>query len=219
MKDGVELMLTWLAHIGVDPSKVVLDTGSGLSYNSRLSAKQIVTVLRAAAGYSTEASPKTDAFRDSLAIGAVDGTLRGRFKTPGHTVEHPVVGKTGTLTSVIALSGFISDRNGRTLCFSILTNGHKHARRRIVRSEHESMVAKLDRYLNELGTRNASGVLPAAAAAVPAPAQTSANSLALTEATARLDQPPQDVTPREDRAPLGVLPATAILDLPASSPL
>ncbi len=152
MRRAVALMKGWLTTIGVNADSVVLDTGSGLSYQTKLSARQIVTVLRAAGGYLpapvNEAS--TASFRESLALGGIDGTLRSRFRLPGAKVTSQVFGKTGTLTSVIALSGFITRPDGRTLCFSIVTNGHQNHHKRQVRLEHEHMIAKLDQYLGAL---------------------------------------------------------------------
>jgi D-alanyl-D-alanine carboxypeptidase/D-alanyl-D-alanine-endopeptidase (penicillin-binding protein 4) len=48
---GVAAMKEWLAGAGLDPDEVVVDTGSGLSYASRFSARQLVHILRAGAGY------------------------------------------------------------------------------------------------------------------------------------------------------------------------
>jgi D-alanyl-D-alanine carboxypeptidase/D-alanyl-D-alanine-endopeptidase (penicillin-binding protein 4) len=153
MLSAVALMKNWLTTIGIDAESVVLDSGSGLSYQTQLSAKQIVTVLRAAGGYAPGATPSPRAvqsFRESLALGGVDGTLRRRFRLPGAKVEGRVQGKTGTLTRVIALSGFITREDGRSLCFSIVTNGHRNHRKRTVRLEHEHMVAELDAFLGEI---------------------------------------------------------------------
>ncbi len=163
MSSAVLLMKNWLTSIGIDAESVVLDTGSGLSYQTQLSTKQIVTVLRAAGGYTAGAMPAPRAvqsFRESLALGGVDGTLRGRFRLPGAKVEGRVQGKTGTLTRVIALSGFITRPDGRALCFSIVTNGHKNSRKRTVRLEHEHMVAELDAFLGEAPMATQSDPVP-----------------------------------------------------------
>lgn len=152
MNEAVTLMKVWLTSIGIDASSVVLDTGSGLSYQTKISTHQIVRVLRAAAGY-LEASESVRAgassvFRESLSVGGVDGTLRSRFKT---SIDGRVVGKTGTLSSVIALSGFLT-HDDRTLCFSIVTNNDRRLQKRAVRLGHESLVAKLDDYLEHATT-------------------------------------------------------------------
>ncbi len=52
MDKGVRAMKEFLSSVGIDPDQVVLDTGSGLSYRSSLSARQVAAVLRAAAGFS-----------------------------------------------------------------------------------------------------------------------------------------------------------------------
>lgn len=156
MDHAVSLMKDWLASIGVDPASVVLDSGSGLSYRTKLTTRQIVEVLRAAGGYEHEPvdSAAIDSFRSSLAIGGTDGTLRSRFRTQGHTLVGEVHGKTGTLTRVIALSGFLEGADGRTLCFSIVTNGHQNRRKRNVRLSHETVVNKLDNFLEKTSSQN-----------------------------------------------------------------
>lgn len=154
MESAITLMKEWLAGIGIDPDKVVIDTGSGLSYRTKLSTQQIVTVLRAAGGYSMEAAnASSDTFRNSLSIGGHDGTLRNRFKQKGVRLSGNIVGKTGTLTSVIALSGFLSSKSGRMLSFAIVTNGHKNELKRNVRLAHEHIVGKLDAYLQRPGSQ------------------------------------------------------------------
>ncbi len=164
MDSAVTLMKQWLSSIGVDADSVVLDSGSGLSYRTKLTTRQIVKVLRAAGGYQAQAlTPQALAsFRDSLAIGGTDGTLRSRFRTQGHTLVGEVHGKTGTLTSVIALSGFLSSVDGRTLCFSIVTNGHRNRRKQNVRLSHEIVVAKLDHWLDSTRAVEPTQAVPAA---------------------------------------------------------
>ncbi len=152
MESAIVLMKSWLTSIGVDADKVVIDTGSGLSYKTQISTKQIVKILRAAGGYNTDlTSGSSVTFRNSLSIGGRDGTLRNRFRNQGVRLSGHVIGKTGTLTSVIALSGFLTHTNGRSLVFSIVTNGHKNELKRNVRLAHELIVGKLDRFLGVPG--------------------------------------------------------------------
>jgi D-alanyl-D-alanine carboxypeptidase/D-alanyl-D-alanine-endopeptidase (penicillin-binding protein 4) len=60
------------------------------------------------------------AWRNALAVGGVDGTLRNRFK--GTRVENNFHGKTGTLDQVSALSGYVTTASGEQLVVSILVN-------------------------------------------------------------------------------------------------
>lgn len=162
MSSAVDLMKSWLVSIGVDADAVVLDTGSGLSYKTRLSTTQIVRVLRHAGGYSNPdmQSPSTETFRDSLSISGIDGTLRRRFRDKKVSLHRRMHGKTGTLTSVIALSGFLAREDGRTICFSIVTNGHPKHYKQTVRGEHEQLVSKIDTFLDESDKAGASAGPP-----------------------------------------------------------
>jgi hypothetical protein len=59
-------------------------------------------------------------FRKSLAISNVDGTLTNRFKNT--SAQGLLQAKTGTLTGVMALSGYANPQNYREVIFSIIIN-------------------------------------------------------------------------------------------------
>ena len=84
----------------------------------------LVQVVRSAAGFSEvgDSSP-AHAWLDSLSVAGMDGTLARRFRTPD--VRGRIHGKTGTLSTVIALSGVIDLDPSRPLAFSIVTNGDR----------------------------------------------------------------------------------------------
>ncbi|MBK7072501.1 MAG: D-alanyl-D-alanine carboxypeptidase/D-alanyl-D-alanine-endopeptidase [Myxococcales bacterium] len=162
MADGVDAMYGWLERTsGIGRKDAVVDTGSGLSYRTELSPRQLVAVVRVATGAAAPTDPTqaacADAFRRSLSVAGVDGTLRGRFRS---SLRGRVVAKTGTLTGVIALSGLLDGPDGRTLAFSLVTNGHSQGRKPAVRAAHEQVLAELDRYL--------AATAPAAPAVEPA---------------------------------------------------
>jgi D-alanyl-D-alanine carboxypeptidase/D-alanyl-D-alanine-endopeptidase (penicillin-binding protein 4) len=136
MQSGVEAMYRWLArHTGFDRDDLVIDSGSGLSYRTELSARQVVAVLRAALA--------NEAFVESLAVGGEDGTLRHRFED----LDGVLRGKTGTLTRVVSLAGVLEVPSGRRLVFAIITNGHRRGLRKRVRRAHERIVETLCGYL------------------------------------------------------------------------
>ncbi|HEX5948994.1 MAG TPA: D-alanyl-D-alanine carboxypeptidase [Actinomycetota bacterium] len=86
--------------------------GSGLSYANRVSPRGLTRLLEAAEG-----EPWGDALREALPE-AGQGTLGGRLR---HISVHA---KTGTLTSISALSGYVwLRRTGSWASFSILTRG------------------------------------------------------------------------------------------------
>jgi D-alanyl-D-alanine carboxypeptidase/D-alanyl-D-alanine-endopeptidase (penicillin-binding protein 4) len=65
-------------------------------------------------------------FRDALPLAGVDGTLRGRFRNT------PAAGnlraKTGTLSNVSSLSGYVTTAAGEHLVFSMIVNHYTDER-------------------------------------------------------------------------------------------
>jgi D-alanyl-D-alanine carboxypeptidase/D-alanyl-D-alanine-endopeptidase (penicillin-binding protein 4) len=62
-----------------------------------------------------------DRLLPTLPLAGVDGTLKNRMK--GTPAEGNVKAKTGTLTGVIALAGYLTAANGHRLCFAIMNQG------------------------------------------------------------------------------------------------
>ncbi len=147
LEGALAAMYSWLArHPHLDKADVVVDTGSGLSYNTRITAHELVSVVRSAAGFAPDSDPSlAQAWLGSLSISGTDGTLSHRFRTPD--VRGRIHGKTGTLSTVIALSGVLDIDPARPLAFSIVTNGDRPLSKGYVRKAHEQIVGVLQRYL------------------------------------------------------------------------
>lgn len=111
---GLGVARSHVAALGVPPEEAALVNGSGLSRQIRLSPRALTTVLADAARDPTLA-PELVA---SLAIGGRDGTLRDRLDD----LDGRVRAKTGTLSDVVALAGFVVDDGGRTLAFAFFAN-------------------------------------------------------------------------------------------------
>ena len=105
--------------VGLAANSFVYENGSGLFNSNRFTPRQIGKVLTTA-----KASPRFNAeMIASLAISGADGTLRSRMVET--SAAHLVHAKTGTLSGVSALSGYIQlGRRDRlqTAIFSILIN-------------------------------------------------------------------------------------------------
>jgi len=108
----------WLASRGLEFPGLVLENGSGLSRNERLSAKSLGQLLLAA--HHSAVMPELAA---SLPLVAVDGTMRKRLSGAGIAGQAHI--KTGTLSGVRALAGYVLDRKGRTMAVVCIIN---HAR-------------------------------------------------------------------------------------------
>ena len=114
---GVAAAAEYLASIGIPAGSYELENGSGLSEFTRVSARQLVTVLVAA--YK---NPRTrDAFVNSLSVLGVDGTTKKWRFAPELAGRIHV--KTGTLNSVSTLAGYAPTAAGKVAAFAILANG------------------------------------------------------------------------------------------------
>ena len=114
---GREAVRGYMESIGIARDSYTLVNGSGLFDANRYSPRQLVTILRSVWGNQT-IRPE---FLTQLATGGVDGTIRSRYRRP--PALRNVRAKTGTLSSVTALTGFVlAPPGGHTVAFSILIN-------------------------------------------------------------------------------------------------
>jgi D-alanyl-D-alanine carboxypeptidase/D-alanyl-D-alanine-endopeptidase (penicillin-binding protein 4) len=113
--DGLAAVGSMLERAGVPRTAYDLSDGSGMSTYNRLAPRGVVAFLRWVA-----AQPWGAAWRETLPIGGVDGTLARRFK--GTALERRLFAKTGTLNATNALSGYLTAKSGRTLIFSAYAN-------------------------------------------------------------------------------------------------
>jgi serine-type D-Ala-D-Ala carboxypeptidase/endopeptidase (penicillin-binding protein 4) len=100
----------------VDTAKIAIADGSGLSRMDLISAGQITKLLEAMHSQPKLFSP----FYESLPVMGVDGTLESRLKSTA--AEGNVRAKTGFLTGVRSISGYLTTRDGELIAFSIIGN-------------------------------------------------------------------------------------------------
>lgn len=111
---GMDVVRTYLERLGVSPADYVLVNGSGLTREAFLTPTVMTKVLRAMA-----ADPRVGPeFVSSLAIAGVDGTMERRLaELPGR-----VRAKTGTLSDVSALAGYLRSDDGTMYAFAFFAN-------------------------------------------------------------------------------------------------
>ena len=91
--------------------------GSGLSRYNLVSPDFLIALL-----VQMQASPDRDVFVAALPVAGADGTLRSRMReTP---LADNVRAKTGTLSNVRALSGYLTTAAGEQIVFSTIVNHH-----------------------------------------------------------------------------------------------
>ena len=95
---GRQLMRQYLLELGIEESEFFIDDGSGLSRQNKLSARALTAVLN-----DVYKSWNWQMYKDSLAVGGVDGTMARYFKDQKY--KGKVFGKTGYIGRVRSLSG------------------------------------------------------------------------------------------------------------------
>ena len=114
---GLEAVREFLQQAGLEMGAVYLVDGSGLSRLNAISPENLVRLLTYMAR-----SPQAEAYRRSLPLFGIEGTLRNRLR------ETPVQGKgaakTGSLMRVSTIAGYLTTRSGRELVFAIMMNAY-----------------------------------------------------------------------------------------------
>lgn len=114
VEKGIGAIHDWLRLRGLEFAELVLENGSGLSREERISARHLGAVLLAA-----WQSPYMPEFLASLPILSVDGTLRHRA---GGGLAGRAHLKTGSINNVRAQAGIVLDERGRRMAVVVLHN-------------------------------------------------------------------------------------------------
>ena len=125
---GVDATAEFLAGIGIPRGAYVMKNGSGLNDTNRLSARQLVTLLRA----MWSRFPLQAEYATSLPVAGRDGTIRWRMD--GTAADGHLRAKTGTLENVTSLSGYVETAGKRTLAFAIIVNDYSGRHAGVVRA-------------------------------------------------------------------------------------
>ena len=112
---GREIVEETLSRMAIDKNQYSYADGSGLSRQNLVSVKMLVRILRSIYRHRYFAD-----FYDALAIAGMDGTLENRLK--GSKAENNVRAKTGSLSNVSSISGYVKTMDGEMLAFSMIAN-------------------------------------------------------------------------------------------------
>lgn len=115
--NGKKVVENVLENFAIEPGSHSYKDGSGLSRYNYISPNQIVKILK-----GMKKSKYWDVWYDTLPIAGVDGTLKWRMRNT--KAEENVRAKTGTISNVRGLSGYVTTAGGEEIVFSFLINGH-----------------------------------------------------------------------------------------------
>ena len=117
--DGREAVQAVLSSWGISPEAYVQYDGSGLSRYNYVTTDLLIAILERMHRDTTH----TTAFKATLPIAGRDASLQNRMKDT--LAENNARAKTGSISNVRALSGYVTTRDDELLAFSIIAN-HFH---------------------------------------------------------------------------------------------
>ena len=118
-ENGVRLVDSLIAIAGMNPRNYRIVDGSGVSHYNLVSTELLNAVLKYFYLHQTELY-KT--LSQSFPLAGVDGTLKRRMKNT--LAENNVRAKTGTISGVSSLSGYVTTKSKHQLSFSLMIQNH-----------------------------------------------------------------------------------------------
>jgi D-alanyl-D-alanine carboxypeptidase/D-alanyl-D-alanine-endopeptidase (penicillin-binding protein 4) len=116
---GLEVMREQMRAFGIMPELYLARDGSGLSRMDLVSAEAMTLLLT----YLYMDPKHSEAFRATLPVAGVSGTLAERMKnTPA---QGRVWAKTGTMSNVRGLAGYLETLAGEPIVFAIFVNNYR----------------------------------------------------------------------------------------------
>ncbi|WP_109126709.1 D-alanyl-D-alanine carboxypeptidase/D-alanyl-D-alanine-endopeptidase [Dyella sp. C11] len=114
---GIRAMHQLLEQIGITPAASQIEEGTGLSRRNLATPNAMARLLVYLAG-----QPYGPALVEALPIAGIDGTLQWRMRnTPA---ENNVHAKTGSMSFVHCLAGYVTASDGERLAFAIMLNNY-----------------------------------------------------------------------------------------------
>lgn len=113
--NGIKLIDSLITLTGLNPENFRIADGSGLSFYNLVSAELLNETLKYVYNKGSDLFNK---LLNSLSVAGVDGTLKDRMKKS--FAYKKVSGKTGTISGVSNLSGFITNKSNHLIAFTIM---------------------------------------------------------------------------------------------------
>lgn len=118
-KNGIYVIDKMVELVGLKPEDYRLVDGSGVSHYNVVTAELLSAILK----YFYQERPELyTILYNSFPIAGVDGTLENRMRNT--LAEKNVHAKTGTITGVSTLSGYVTSKKNHTLAFSIMIQNY-----------------------------------------------------------------------------------------------
>ena len=136
---GLRLMKQFAASMAVDTLDLVLSDGSGMSSRTLTTTRDLSNFLSSARSH-----PHFPEYYNSLSVAGVDGTLS--YRMINSELSAKIRGKSGYMSGVRSLSGYITTHKGSEYAFSLITN-HYRKKTRVVDRAQEAILELIYRTL------------------------------------------------------------------------
>lgn len=127
---GLSLVETFAMKMGMDIKDLEMSDGSGLAASTLITIEDLTRML-----VNMRSSIHFGVYKKSLSIAGRDGTLEHRFRNS--PIEGKLYGKTGYISGVRALSGYLEAASGQPLTLSVITNNYTESTSYIDRIQEE----------------------------------------------------------------------------------
>jgi serine-type D-Ala-D-Ala carboxypeptidase/endopeptidase (penicillin-binding protein 4) len=117
--NGLKMIDSLIIVCGLNPNDYRLADGSGVSHYNLVSAELLLSVLK---HFYYEEPDLYETLYESFPIAGIDGSLKNRMEKT--KAENNVHAKTGTLSGVSSLSGYVKNKRGNMIAFSILVQNY-----------------------------------------------------------------------------------------------
>lgn len=135
---GVKAIQAIWKDRGLDLQQITVEDGSGLSRSDRISALQLAGVVRKCLKDPVIA----EVFKESLPVAGISGTLE--HSMIGTTAAGRLSAKTGSMRGVRSYTGFVQNKAGQWLCFSLIANDYTCSTSTLKRKMEELLIAISD---------------------------------------------------------------------------
>lgn len=113
-ENGISAVKQVLNSFGIDSTSFLQVDGSGVSFYNLIRAEHFIKILQA----MYQQKNLFDLFYSTLPVAGIDGTLSSRMKNS--PAENNLHAKTGTISGVTSLSGYVKTPENEMLAFSII---------------------------------------------------------------------------------------------------
>ena len=113
---GVSMVKDFAATMKLDTTDIEMTDGSGMAPSTLMTVEELSSLL-----VNMRDHKHFDIYKKSLSIAGIEGSLENRFD---RSLSGKVYGKTGYVSGVRSLSGYMQAKSGQTLAFSVVTNNY-----------------------------------------------------------------------------------------------